>query len=99
MPSRTAPNCPTCQVLSRKVRDMERARQLDEAKMQEQRDIINDLMPAIGVRETCSKCGLAIFWVRLHGCGNARAYNPDGTEHWPRCRGTARPSESLAISS
>lgn len=54
-----------------------------ETNCAEAREIMLDLLAAIGVRDVCAKCGAAVFWLRTRGHGGARLYNLDGTEHWP----------------
>jgi hypothetical protein len=102
MPSRTASKLSEAlaelEAVRRKLQDTKRALELAEAKMQEKDAITQELMLATGVKETCSGCGAAVFWIRVRGYRNAQLYNPNGTMHWPRCPKTARPGiETLAV--
>jgi len=87
------------EAVRRELRDTKRALELAEAKIQEKTEIMTDLLLAMGSRENCSKCDTATVWLRIRACGNAVLYNLDGTQHWPRCRGTARPVETIAVGS
>jgi hypothetical protein len=69
---------------------------LCEARNKEQRDAMYDLLCLMGTRKTCSSCGIPVFWIRHCGDGVAYMYNPDGTQHWPRCKGTERPALAAA---
>lgn len=84
---------PRVNPLAAKLQQAEAALALAETKIQEQRDVMTDLLLLLGSRKTCAKCNTPVFWLMVRGHGAAVMYNPDGTQHWPRCPGTARPAE------
>lgn len=67
------------------------AREIAESTIVEMRLIMGDLLGWMGTPTTCAKCDQPVFWLRRHSFGKATMYNPDGSQHWPRCKGTARP--------
>lgn len=71
--------------LSRKLEETEASLAIVEDKLRDRDAIMDELLTALGSRTTCAKCGKAVYWLHVRGGGPAKMYNPDGTEHWPRC--------------
>lgn len=71
--------------------EMEMRARAAEERFTEAREIMLDLLIALGMRDICAKCGSATFWLRPRGQGGARLFNLDGTEHWP-CPGGQTPN-------
>lgn len=67
-----------------------------EAKLKEQREVIYDLLLEVGRRTSCSKCEVPVFWVHRRGTGPGMMVNPDGTQHWPVCKGLPAEQETTA---
>lgn len=88
---------PRLNPLAKPLNQAEAALRLAEATIREQREVMVDLLLFLGSRKTCAKCDTPVFWILPRGGGPAIMYNPDGTQHWPRCAGTARPQEAAAV--
>lgn len=76
--------------LTSKLEEAQAALALAETTIQELRDFISDLLVLVGSRIKCPKCGATIFWVVVRG-GDAKAFNANGSQHWPICDGAERP--------
>ena len=81
--------------LASKLAEAQAALALAESKIKEQREVMFDLLPLLGSRMTCARCGIPVFWIVVRN-GSAYSFNPDGTQHWPRCPGAERPLEAAA---
>lgn len=75
----------------RMLANQDREMQAMETRMNEMAAVMTDLLIENGIRQICPHCGAPGFWMRRGGTGSAVLYNPDGTQHWPRCPQTARP--------
>jgi hypothetical protein len=66
------------------------AHAMAERQLTEMREFVDDFCIQNGSRKSCCHCGKPVWWMHVRGSGPAVMYNPDLSEHWPRCAGMQR---------